>query len=164
MVTERLVGTRPLLRDAGELHAVWSDPRVAPWLGGERPLAWVRALLVRDIARWKLDGFGAWILRDLATGAVVGRAGLGRAGDEVAIDWVITPERWGEGLATEIARVALGWGFSDLGLESVIAETLTGNVASRRVMEHCGMSYEADTSRAGLPHVRYRLSATNASS
>lgn len=155
--TARLVGTKPLLRDADELHPVCADPRVAEWIWPEGPptLARVRALLVQDAAHWKRHRFGVWVLR--CDGAVVGRAGLHTEGDEVALDWLLAPERWGRGLATEIVRAALDHAFGALALESVIAETLVGNERSRALMERCGMVHEADVERAGLPHVRYRL-------
>jgi RimJ/RimL family protein N-acetyltransferase len=34
--------------------------------------------------------------------------------------------------------------------------TLPANASSLRVMEKLGMTYEADVTRAGLPHVLYR--------
>jgi RimJ/RimL family protein N-acetyltransferase len=163
--TERLVGCRPLARDAEELHVVLGDPRAADWLwpgalGGPRTPAQVRSILVRDMDHWKRHGFGPWVVRDRATGALVGRVGLVRATvarrDEVEVAWLIAPDRWGQGLATEMATAALDAGLGPLGLESVVAFTLADNVASRRVMERIGMSYERDIEHAGLPHVLYR--------
>ena len=165
METDRLVGCRPLARDADELHVVMSDPRVAEWLwpgalGGARTLSQVRALLVHDMDHWKRHGFGAWIVRDRATGALVGRVGLMRAvvegADEVEVFWLIAPDRWGEGLATEMARAAVDAALGPLGLASVVAFTQPHNTASRSVMERLGMTYEREYERAGLPHVLYR--------
>src|SRR3954453_17320213 len=70
--TERLTGTRPLLRDADELHPLLADERLAGWLwpgalGGPRTLAQVRALLVHDNEHWKRHRFGPWIVRDRST-------------------------------------------------------------------------------------------------
>jgi RimJ/RimL family protein N-acetyltransferase len=144
--TERLIGTRPLLRDADELAPIM------PW---DMTPAQTRALLVRDMDHWKRHRFGVWVLR--WNGVVVGRAGLHREGEEVALDYLIAPECWGQGLATEIAREALRCAFEVLELPSVIAETEVGNTASRTVMERCGFVYEAEVERAGLPHVRYRV-------
>jgi RimJ/RimL family protein N-acetyltransferase len=42
----------------------------------------------------------------------------------------------------------------------MISFTLPTNAASRRVMEKCGFSYEADFKHAGLDHVLYRLTRT----
>ena len=52
-----------------------------------------------------------WLLRDRSTGEMVGRGGLQHtfvAGlDEVEAGWAIVPERWGEGLATELAHACV---------------------------------------------------------
>ncbi len=137
-----------------------ADPRVAGWVWPDGPpaLAQIRTLMVRDAAHWKKHRFGVWVLR--CGGAVVGRAGLHVEGEEVAVDWLLAADRWGQGLATEFVRAALDHAFGALALPSVIAETLTGNLRSRALMERCGFAYEADVERAGLPHVRYRC--TNA--
>ena len=165
--TERLVGCRPLARDAEELHEVLASPLVAEWLwpgelGGIPSLPKVRTILVRDMDHWKRHGFGAWVVRDRTTGALVGRVGLGRThvagADEVEVAWAIAPERWGQGLATEMAEAAVQAGLGPLGLPSVVAFTLPHNRSSRRVMERIGMTYERDCTHAGLPHVLYRRS------
>ncbi len=66
------------------------------------------------------------------------------------------PAYWGRGLATEIARRALELARDALGREDVVAFTLPGNRASRRVLAKVGMVYERDVVHAGLPHVLYR--------
>ena len=146
--TERLVGTRPLLRDADELHPVWEWPVT---------LARVRSMMVRDMDHWKRHRFGPWVVRDAATRAVVGRAGLNCSGEEVGVDWLIAAERRNEGLATEIAHAAIRFAFDDVGLDSVVAETTRENAASLAVMARLGFVYERDTERVGLPHVLFRL-------
>jgi ribosomal-protein-alanine N-acetyltransferase len=65
-------------------------------------------------------------------------------------------ERWGEGLATELALASIDAGFGTLGLDELIAFTLIHNRASRRVMEKAGLSYEREFLHVGLPHALYR--------
>ena len=62
----------------------------------------------------------------------------------------------GEGLATELAFTAVDVGFEALELERLIAFTLPHNIASRRVMEKAGFTYEREIVHATLPHVLYR--------
>jgi [ribosomal protein S5]-alanine N-acetyltransferase len=169
--TDRDGAARPAataLRDAEELHAVFADEDVARWLwpgslGGARTLEQVRSMLVHDVAHWKRHRFGAWLVRDRDTRAVVGRVGLEwtHVGGEDAVEvaWAVASDRWGEGLATEAARAAVKVAFGDVGLREVVSFTLPDNVASRRVMERLGFSYERDVEHAGLPHVLYRLRA-----
>jgi RimJ/RimL family protein N-acetyltransferase len=76
--------------------------------------------------------------------------------DEVEVAWAISPERWGRGLATELARASITTAFGPLGLSGIIAFTLPHNLASRRVMEKTGFVYERNIVHAQLPHVLYR--------
>ena len=48
---------------------------------------------------------------------------------------------WGRGYASEAARRFIRWCFEERGLRTVSASFFTGNEASRRVMEKCGMSF-----------------------
>ena len=142
------------------------DPRVGKtlWPGQDPP---TRVQLIERLAlqseHWDRYGFGLWLLRDRQTGEMVGRGGLqhtlvtGR--QEVEVGWAIVPERWGQGLATELARASLRAGFDELGLPEVIAFTLPYNIASRRVMEKTGFAYAGEVEHVGLPHVLYRRTA-----
>jgi ribosomal-protein-alanine N-acetyltransferase len=76
--------------------------------------------------------------------------------DEVEIGWSIHPDRWGEGLATELARASVQTAFDVLGLDGVIAYTANDNIASWRVMEKAGMEFDREIIAVGLPHVLYR--------
>jgi RimJ/RimL family protein N-acetyltransferase len=101
-------------------------------------------------------------LRQLAgarDGDAVGRAGLwwtlveGRA--ELELGWVVHPDRWGEGIATEFAAEVVRLAGDELGVRRLVAFTLPHNTASRRVMEKIGLTFERDITHAGLPHVLY---------
>ncbi len=48
---------------------------------------------------------------------------------------------WGNGYTTEAVRKFLEYLFREKGMRAVSASFFTGNEASRRVMEKCGMSY-----------------------
>jgi [ribosomal protein S5]-alanine N-acetyltransferase len=109
---------------------------------------------------WERYGFGLWLLRDRGTGAAVGRGGLQHTSvggeDEIEAGWAISPERWGEGLATELALTCVAVAFEQLELEEIVAFTLPTNLASRRVMEKSGFAYEGEVTHEGLVHVLYR--------
>ena len=57
------------------------------------------------------------------------------------IGYGIGSDWWGRGLATEAVRCFLGCLFREKGVRTVYASYFTGNDASRRVMEKCGMRY-----------------------
>jgi ribosomal-protein-alanine N-acetyltransferase len=120
----------------------------------------VVANLLGKQAHWDRYGFGLWAVFDRASGAFLGRGGLQHTAvtgsDEVEVGWVIVPERWGEGLATELALASVDAGFETLAVGDLIAYTRPDNVASRRVMEKAGFSYERELEHAVCPHVLYR--------
>ena len=163
LLTERLA-LEPLGPDnTAELAPLLEDPRVARTLSptGLPPAPGLEPELIEaKVAHWRRYGFGLWLLRDRSTGAMVGRGGLQHTVidgvDEIEIAWAIVPERWGEGLATELANLCVGLAFERLSALSVIAITLPDNIASRRVMEKCGMSFEREFVHVGLDHVLYR--------
>ena len=129
--------------------------------GPARPTrADARASLEDKRDHWERHGFGLWLLRDRATGLMVGRGGLqytdAIGGFAVEAAWTIVPERWGEGLATELAIASVSVAFDVLDLHEIIAITLPDNVASRRVMEKAGFGYDRPIEHGGLTHVLYR--------
>jgi len=157
MVLERL---RP--EHVAEERGLFLDPRIGAtlWTRSRPPsdAEIVDGLEAKD-DHWNRHGFGMWLLRDRSTGAAVGRGGLQytyTAGlHDVEAAWVIFPERWGQGLATELAFTCVEVGFSQLGLRRIVAFTLPDNIASRRVMEKAGFEYERDIVHAQMPHVLY---------
>jgi ribosomal-protein-alanine N-acetyltransferase len=162
--TTRLIAERLAPEHEQDLARLGMDPRVYPtlWPFPYPPTASdVHDGLLRQLSLWNRYGFGLWSLRDRATGEFVGRGGLeytdapGRLSVELA--WAIVPERWGQGLATELAQVAVRTGFEELDVGELVALTLPHNAASRRVMEKVGFTYDRVIVHAGLPHVLYRL-------
>ncbi len=161
--TERLVAERLRSEHVDELAPLLCHERVWPtlWVQATAPSRDdITTQLAQMIVHWQRHGFGLWLLRDRLTHEAIGRGGLeythasGR--QEVEVAWVIDPARWGQGLATELARCAVDRAAPALGLAEIIALTLPTNLASRRVMEKTGFRFERDIVHAGLPHVLYR--------
>ena len=84
----------------------------------------------------------------------------------VEIGWRLARAYWNRGLATEGARACLEFGFSRLDLKEIVAFTVPGNAASRRVMEKIGMRHDPQgdfehprvaTGHALRRHVLYRI-------
>jgi [ribosomal protein S5]-alanine N-acetyltransferase len=151
-----------------ELIAMLGDERVGATLGGVADPAAVDAHVADMRAHWEEHGFGWYAFLDRGSGALVARGGPHRChvagNDEVEIGWTVVPERWNQGIATELGAASIEVAFGLLALPDVVSFTLPHNHASRRVMEKLGFAYERDTVYKGWPHVLYRLSASSARS
>lgn len=62
--------------------------------------------------------------------------------DSCEIGYGIGSRYWNHGYATEAVKRFLEYLFSEKGLHTIYASFFTGNYASRRVLEKCGMSYD----------------------
>jgi RimJ/RimL family protein N-acetyltransferase len=163
--TERLVFERLRMEHLPEISPLLLDPRVAEWLwphGEPTEQDLIEGTRQKE-AHWERYGFGIWLLRESRTEAAVGWGGLQWTYvaelDEIEVAWAIAPERWRQGLATELAHASIRAAFGPLGLREIIAFTLPHNLASRRVMEKSGFVYERDIVHALLVHVLYRRQA-----
>lgn len=66
----------------------------------------------------------------------------GQAGS-AEIGYMLLPQYWGRGYATQIAHKLLAAGFTDMGLSRMFACCNAHNAASERVMQKCGMRLES---------------------
>jgi RimJ/RimL family protein N-acetyltransferase len=81
------------------------------------------------------DGYGPYFMVRKADGAVVGEIGASLDGATAQVGYTVVEPSWGQGYATEALRALL----ADPRVDRVVAETLVGHAASRRVMEKAGM-------------------------
>src|SRR5690606_4359769 len=97
----------------------------------EDELAWILRL---DAAR---TGFGLWATVAKDSGALIGRSGLLSwiidERPEAELAWMLAKPWWGRGLATEVARALVNYGFDELGLRRLVAIITPQNHASANV-------------------------------
>ena len=154
MPQQTLQTERIMLVPLADEHLEWeveldSDFEVMRYLSGR---ASTREEVVANHARRlaaaeKVDGLGLWV---------------GLVDDEFVGWWILQPahgpdqpddpgvadlgyrllqRHWRKGLASEGARELVRYGFDDVGLDRIIAQTLTVNTGSRAVMERIGLTY-----------------------
>ncbi|MFC3212349.1 GNAT family N-acetyltransferase [Planomicrobium okeanokoites] len=58
------------------------------------------------------------------------------------IGYIVNPDHWGKGIATEAASMMIGFGFKELELHRIYATCAPGNEGSRKVLEKLGMRFE----------------------
>jgi RimJ/RimL family protein N-acetyltransferase len=134
--------------DVDNLFHLNGDPEVMRYLTGGRPTPREEIrdriipfhLAVYD----RLDRLGTWAAESTATGEFLGwfhfRPGPGNDITNVELGYRLRRSAWNKGYATEGSRALISMGFTDIGVERVFAHTMTVNIASRRVMEKCGLT------------------------
>jgi len=144
--TERLVLRGPTLADFPHCAALWADPEVVRFIGGQvstREQAWAR--LLRYVGHWELLGYGFWVATDRATGRFAGELGVARFERDLApalgdfeAGWVLAAWAHGRGLATEAMRAVLAWTDARFADRPTACLIDLGNTASHRVATKLG--------------------------
>ena len=63
-----------------------------------------------------------------------------RGADRLALGFVLTPEAWGKGLATEAAQAMIDAGFALTPAVEILASVMLENAPSQAVLEKCGFA------------------------
>jgi RimJ/RimL family protein N-acetyltransferase len=146
--TERLILRRFTAEDLDPLIGLDGDPEVMRYLTGGTPTP-PAVIAGRTLPRFlrsydPFPGFGYWAAVEKATGAFLGwfsfRPREGAGVEEVELGYRLRRAAWGQGYATEGSRALIRKGFTELGVERVVATTFAANLASRRVMEKAGLT------------------------
>jgi RimJ/RimL family protein N-acetyltransferase len=159
--TERLVLRMFRDDDLEQYAAMVADPEVTRYLGDGSTLsradAWRQMAMI--LGHWQLRGYGMWAAEEASTGRLAGRIGFfnpeGWPGFELG--WTLAREFWGRGYATEGARRALEYGFTELGRERVISLIRPGNLPSVRVAVRLGERPEGSVDLLGSEALVYGL-------
>jgi [ribosomal protein S5]-alanine N-acetyltransferase len=129
-------------------------------LGGVRTAAESVLALQRHLAHWDRHGFGMYVLREVATGRVVGVTGLRHIPiegmDEVELRCALFPEHWGQGLGTEAARACVTIGRDWVGLSSVVGLVGRDDTVPQRMLEKAGLVFEREVTVGRAPRLLYR--------
>jgi RimJ/RimL family protein N-acetyltransferase len=159
--TDRL--TLRMLRDS-DLDAyaeMCADAETMRYIGDGQPLT--RATAWRNLAmmvgHWSLRGYGLWAAEERSSGVLVGRIGFwnpeGWPGFELG--WMLRRSFWGRGYATEGARMALAFAFTQLEQPHVISLIRPENAASIRVAQRLGEHLHGPIELMGETALVYRI-------
>ena len=149
IVTDRCVLRRIRAEDAAAMYESWAkyeavcryfpfDPAADEQSYRERVLHWVES--------YDSGLYFQWVIEQKADHALIGIINLGRVDEANALaetNYMLAPVCWGQGIMTEVLCAVLQYAFDEVGLNRVQAEVFDGNAASARVLEKCGMRFEA---------------------
>lgn len=158
--TERLTLRMWREDDFEPFAQICADPEVMRFLGGKtltRAESWRSMAFL--VGHWHLLGYGHWVVEEKASGQFIGRLGFlnpeGWPGFEIG--WTLGREHWGKGYATEGARRALHYAFTELDKDHVISLIHPENQGSIRVAERLGERPEGKTEVMGIEVVIYGI-------
>lgn len=136
IVTERLVLRRARADDVDAMHAVLSDPVAMrywsslPHTDIEQTREWIGRMIASD--RRESDD---WIVEQ--DGRVIGKAGCYRLPE---IGYILHPDCWGQGIATEALRAVIDHLFAHYALPALQADIDPRNTRSIRLLERLGFT------------------------
>jgi RimJ/RimL family protein N-acetyltransferase len=145
--TERLVFRRFSMADAGNLVSLDADPDVLRFVPGGLPASREEIedeFLPAFLGYYqRYEGYGFWAAIEKVTGEFLGwfhfRPRPDAVPGEVELGYRLRRSAWGKGYATEGSRALIRKGFTEFGVQRVVAEAMAVNTASRRVMEKAGL-------------------------
>jgi ribosomal-protein-alanine N-acetyltransferase len=150
-----------MLEDAAALHFIYQSKGVLRYFPNPVPPAMekVQRFITGQQVHWEKYGYGDWAVVLEDQGKIIGWAGLQYLPelDEIELGFLLDRPFWGRGYATEAAQASVQFGFERLNLEHIIALVHPDNLASRRVIEKCDMTWIDTISLWGISLMRYKI-------
>ena len=145
--TKRLTLRRMSVSDSADMYEYSRKSSVTKYLlWHEHESEYQTYNFLSDVSDWYKRGeYYDWAVTLTDSGKMIGTCGFtsfdfehGRA----EVGYVLNPDFWGRGIATEAVGAVIEFAFDELGANRVEAHFIEGNNASLRVMEKCGMTFE----------------------
>jgi RimJ/RimL family protein N-acetyltransferase len=145
--TDRLVLRQFTMADVDNLVNLDADPDVMRFVTGGIPTS--REEIRDDFLPaflgyyQRYEGYGFWAAIEKATGEFLGWFHFRPRPDadpgEAELGYRLRKSAWGQGYATEGSRALIRKGFTEYGVQRVVAGAMAVNQASWRVMEKAGL-------------------------
>jgi len=143
--TSRLI-LRPLLNeDIDDLqNKIYGVPETMQYIiGNSRTREETQKTLTLLIEGFDKNGFGFLAVEKRTTREFIGIAGIDYLNQttEIQVGYLFEKESWGRGLATEVTKELIAYGFRNLKPEKIVAITQPQHSASIKVLEKCGLKF-----------------------
>ena len=147
--------------DLEDIHEYSSNPKTSQYLLWEphKSLEYTKRFIDIVLAKYKIGEYHDWAIVLKENKKMIGTCGFTRIDEHnsiAEIGYVINPQYWGYGLATEAAKKIVDFAFNILGVNRVEARFLFGNEASLNVMTKLGMKFEGYQREAQYVKGRFR--------
>ncbi len=162
--TQRLLLRELEESDLDALAEIYGNAEVMRYIGNG--VTFSREQTLGSIKRWreyqKQKGFSNWAVIEKASGLLTGKCGFNEIpGNDIEISYLFAKAHWGKGIATEISKAVLEYGFNVVGLERVVALAYPQNIASIKVIEKLGMQFEQEAEYWGIKLMKYSIDKPN---
>ena len=173
--TDRLLLTPLALTDLDLALELWTDPEVVKYICDVMTEAEVRQSMSDSTKRGGNGGIGIWCIADRKTYEKLGSTYLlplpidmddtdfslvvmGQMPDaEIEIGFFFKRSAWSQGYATEVCQRLLQFAFQEVSLNEVVSSVDEDNVASKKVLEKCGLLDRGRTRSYGKDNPIYRI-------
>ena len=108
----------------------------------------------------KHKGLGRWGMFNNLDGDFMGLCLLRNYDDEegkVELGYVLHQKYWGKGIASEMALILVGYGFTHANALEIVAVTTLGNTGSQKVLQNAGMERMSNIKRDGEELAYFRV-------
>jgi [ribosomal protein S5]-alanine N-acetyltransferase len=150
-------GVRVRLRRSTPADAPWTfrtaqDPEVMRYMDwpAHRAEAEARAYLEGCAARWAAGTEYHWVIEHKPAGDPIGAIACRPNGHAADFGYFLGRAHWGQGLATEAARLLVGWLQRQPGLLRIWATTDAANLRSAGVLLKAGLQQEGVMRKATI--------------
>jgi RimJ/RimL family protein N-acetyltransferase len=145
---------KPTVDDVAAVHRIYGDRRLWTHLPSGRhvDLRTTQAMVSGWIEGWERDGLSTWLVRDAASGELLGTGGCSlREGVFWNLGYRVAVAAQGRGATTRVARLAVERAAATRPELPVVAYLLEHNRASARVAEKVGLVLRHRAPDAGNP-------------
>lgn len=149
--TERLLLQPYVPEDEKDFVRLFGNEEVSRWMGdgsvSDEDAQALFGRLFTDV--YTTNRFDVWAVRD--EDRLVGHAEIKDTTDVEGYEiiYALSPEVWGRGLGTELARALVSYGFEELRLSEIHATVASENMASLALLEKVGFSRVKETKSDG---------------
>ncbi|OYU96209.1 MAG: GNAT family N-acetyltransferase [Bacteroidetes bacterium B1(2017)] len=148
--TERLLLRELVSTDVQAFYELDSNPEVHKYLGSNAATSMEECSAMIEFIQkqYQENGIGRWAMIEKESGHFIGWTGLklmkttvNNRTDFLDVGYRLIQNYWGKGYATESTVASLKYAFENLKAQEVIGITHIDNLASRRVLEKCGLKF-----------------------
>ncbi|WP_226577961.1 GNAT family N-acetyltransferase [Halobacillus litoralis] len=156
--TKRCVLNEVNQADFNDVKNLYVNDDVRKFLGGTREEVEIQGIIDQmvnnDVDAWY------WGVRKALTLEFIGIISLDphHSGNHTEVSYQLLPEWWGKGYATEVVKEVIEYGFQQLNLKRIVAETQAANKPSCKLLERVGMTKIDQYQRFGATQSLYSKS------